>query len=74
MTPEQFRQAQKRLGMSRAAFARALGISYNSSTKYATKGGAPLTVRLAISALLWGLPPYGSDGDTPPEDPGSEGR
>ena len=58
MTPESFIAAQKRLGKSRPAFAAALCIAPNSATSCAKgRHPIPLTVRLAISALLHGLPP-----------------
>lgn len=64
MTPERFTSHQERLGMSRAAFARALGINKDTATAYAQgrwrnnkPAPIPLTVRLAISALLMGYPP-----------------
>ena len=58
MTSDQFTEAYKRLSMSRAAFASAIGIAPNTATAYAHgKSPVPLTVRLAIAALLYGLPP-----------------
>jgi len=58
MTGESFKAHRERLGMSRAAFARALGIAPNSATAYELgRREIPLTVRLAIAALLFGLPP-----------------
>lgn len=58
MTPAGFTAARERLGMNGVQFARALGIGGNSLIRY-EKGRAPvpLTVRLAIAALLYGLPP-----------------
>ena len=58
MTPTAFIAARERLGMTRGAFAQAVGIAPNSVTAY-EKGRypVPLTVRLAIAALLYGLPP-----------------
>lgn len=58
MTPEAFTATRQRLGMNRVKFAEALGISRNSVTAYeAGTYPVPLTVRLAITALLYGLPP-----------------
>jgi DNA-binding XRE family transcriptional regulator len=58
MTPSAFTAARERLGMTRGAFASALGIAPNTVTAY-ERGRYPvsLTVRLAIAALLYGLPP-----------------
>lgn len=58
MTPAAFTSARERLGMSRGAFAVALGLAPNTVTAY-EKGRrpVPLTVRLAIAALQYGLPP-----------------
>jgi transcriptional regulator with XRE-family HTH domain len=59
MTAADFKTARERLGLSRIAFAETLGISRNSVTAYESgKRPVPLTVRLAIAAVLFGLPPY----------------
>lgn len=58
MTPTAFIATRQRLGMNRIKFAGALGISRNSVTSYESgERPVPLTVRLAIAALLYGLPP-----------------
>jgi DNA-binding XRE family transcriptional regulator len=58
MTPAAFIAARERLGMTRGAFAASLGIAPNTVTAYERgKYPVPLTVRLAIAALLYGLPP-----------------
>ena len=58
MTPATFTATRERLGMTRGAFASALGIAPNTHTAYEQgKRPIPLTVRLAIAALLYGLPP-----------------
>ncbi len=60
MTPADFLAARKRLKLSRAAFARAIGISPNTATAYEHgRHPIPLTVALAAAALLYGLPPVG---------------
>lgn len=66
MTPTDFIATHQRLGMSRAAFCRALGISLNAGTAYA-KGRSPIprVVALAAAALLYGLPPVGVSSDEP---------
>jgi transcriptional regulator with XRE-family HTH domain len=53
-----FTATRKRLGMTRIGLAGALGISRNTVTAY-EKGDqpVPLLVRLALAALLFGLPP-----------------
>lgn len=58
MTSERFTATHERLGLSRAAFARALGINKNTALAYASgRQEIPLTVCLAIAALLNGLDP-----------------
>lgn len=58
MTPGELTAARERLGMTRVAFSSALGIAQNSLAAYESgKRPVPLTVRLAIAALLYGLPP-----------------
>jgi len=59
MTPAEFITAHKHLGLSRAAFCRALGIALNTGTAYASgKYPVPLTVALAVAALMRGLKPW----------------
>jgi transcriptional regulator with XRE-family HTH domain len=56
MTPVDLKAARARLGLSRIAFAETLGISRNSVTAYESgKRPVPLTVRLAIAAVLLGI-------------------
>lgn len=45
------------LGLSRVRAAEALGVGRNQYGRYERDGTTPLTVRLAASALLAGLPP-----------------
>lgn len=60
MTSEEFLSTRTRLGLSRAAFCRALGIAENSGTAYELgRRPIPKVVALASSALLYGLPPVG---------------
>ena len=60
MNPGDFKSTRERLGLSRAAFARAIGISPNTATAYEHgRNPIPLTVALAAAALLYGLPPVG---------------
>ncbi len=60
MTATDFKSTRKRLGLSRAAFSRALGIAPNTATAYEHgRSPIPLTVALAAAALLYGLPPVG---------------
>lgn len=60
MTPADFTAARERLDMSRAAFARALGLAPNTVTKYERgRVRIPRYIALAIAALLYGLPPVG---------------
>jgi len=56
MTPTTFKTTRERLGMSRAAFARALGIAPNSATAYELgRKPVPQVVALAAAALIHGL-------------------
>jgi DNA-binding XRE family transcriptional regulator len=59
MTDTEFNTASKHLGISRAAFCRLIGISLNTGTAY-SKGRypVPLTVALAIAAVMRGLKPW----------------
>jgi len=58
MTPERFTEAHERLGMSRAAFARALGINKNTAMFYASgKHEIPIYIALAVAALEYGIEP-----------------
>ncbi len=59
MTSAEFTTSHEQLGLSRAAFCREIGISLNSGTAYA-KGRypVPLTVSLAVAALMRGLKPW----------------
>lgn len=58
MTPADFTATRERLGMTRGAFASALGLAPNTVTAYEQgRRPVPFTVRLAIAALLYGLPP-----------------
>lgn len=61
MTAADFLAARKRLGLSRAAFARQLGLSENAATGYELgRNRIPRYIALATAALLFGLPPYES--------------
>lgn len=61
MAPADFIATHKRLGITRAALCRELGISANTGTAYA-KGRQPIPrhIALACAALLFGLPPAGA--------------
>ena len=61
MTPTDYTAARQRLGLSRAAFARELGLAYKTALSYeAGKHPVPRYVALAVAALCHGLPPMGS--------------
>ena len=56
MTPSEFIALHCRLGISRAALCRRIGISLNSGTSYALgRRPVPLTVALACRAVEAGL-------------------
>jgi transcriptional regulator with XRE-family HTH domain len=58
MKPESFKASRTRLNLSRAAFARQLGIAPNTATAYEHgRSPIPVYIALAIAALLYGLPP-----------------
>ena len=60
MTHSDFLATRQRLGMSRAAFCRALGLSQNAGTAYEHgRKRIPRYIALACAALLYGLPPVG---------------
>lgn len=60
MTPADYTAARERLGLSRAAFARELGLARNTGLAYEHgRAETPRYVALAIAALLFGLPPAG---------------
>jgi transcriptional regulator with XRE-family HTH domain len=62
MTADDFNAAIAQLGISRAELCRRLGLSLNTGTAYANgRAAIPTYIALAISALLAGLPPYGSE-------------
>ena len=67
MTPATFTATHKRLGMSRAAFARELGCARNTANKYAA-GTVPIPRYIALScaALLYGLKPPPDMAESPP--------
>ncbi len=58
MTHESFYEHRKRLGLSRAALARQLGMAPRTVKAYETgTSRIPRYIALAIGALLYGLPP-----------------
>lgn len=60
MTAADFTALHQRLGISRAALCRALGLAPNTGTAYALgRKPIPLTVALAAAAFDHGLAPYG---------------
>ena len=59
MTAEQFTALHKRLGLSRTAFARELGIARNSANAYAHGRPIPKHIALACTAVALCLAPYG---------------
>jgi len=62
MTHADFKATRTRLGMTRAAFARALGIAPNTATAYEHgRHPIPRYIALASAALAYGLPPVGGD-------------
>lgn len=70
MTPQDFVQVRKNLGMSQQALAEALGISKSSVELY-ERGTRrddnrpveiPKAIRLAMAALVAGLKPLGEEG------------
>jgi hypothetical protein len=59
MTPEDYRDAQARLGLSNRQMAAKLGLSRNAANAYANgTSKIPLYIGLACAALLVGLPPH----------------
>lgn len=66
MTAADFIALHQRLGMSRAALCRALGIAPNTGTAYATgRQAIPRHIALACAAVALGVkPPWG---DAPPD-------
>lgn len=62
MTPDDFTALHQRLGMSRAALCRELGIAPNTGTAYALgRQPIPRYIALACAAIAFNLPPYGAD-------------
>lgn len=59
MTSEQLHEIRAILGLSKRAFADALGISPNTMTGYLNGGKIPLSVQYGCTCLLLGLPPAG---------------
>lgn len=59
MTPQSFIAWRKRLGLSQAKAAEALGMGKRQIQKYEAGTPIPLTVRLAMSAIAHGIPPMG---------------
>lgn len=60
MTPEAFRAAQDRLNLSGKEIGEALGKSQDTIVRYRQQGvpeRESRTVRLALAALAYGLPP-----------------
>jgi hypothetical protein len=59
MTPEDYRDAKARLGLSNRQMATKLGLSRNAANAYANgTSRIPLYIGLACAALLVGLPPH----------------
>lgn len=59
MTPEDYRDAKARLGLSNRQMAMKLGLSRNAANAYANgTSRIPLYIGLACAALLVGLPPH----------------
>ena len=57
MTANGFYNHRKTLGLKRAPFARAIGISPTTALAYEKGQRIPLYIALAIGALLYNLPP-----------------
>lgn len=59
MTPDQLESARALVGMNKAQFCRAIGIVRNSYQAYARgRREVPLTVALAVAAVMRGLKPW----------------
>lgn len=59
MTPAEFADWRRRMGLNRSKAAEALGISRNMPAKYeAGERPIPLTIALACAALIRGIAPW----------------
>ncbi|MFN3229323.1 MAG: helix-turn-helix domain-containing protein [Asticcacaulis sp.] len=62
MTPEEIKAARAALGLSQRKFADTLGITPQAVENWEyDKSSPPKFLRLALAALLAGLPPYGAE-------------
>ena len=61
MKPSDFTAWRKRLGLTKAGAARALGVGINQPTLW-ERGDAPIprAIALACAAIAYGLPPIGA--------------